>query len=438
MLLLLTTMGMHWVRLIQIGPYTLEAYHLGAMALIVATSCSARGVEGVWRVTRSNIAWLTPLAVYLVFLWPAVSGTPGYSILVRQIYFLITAICVAGYVANASSSRRVVRVGSVLGLLAFVLTLQYSALQTGLSLPRAIADFAGSGNMQALIYRFFRPVFNALARETGELAFGAAIGNAIGTSLLVLASLMLASRMRTVRRMDVAGFVSFIIVLGFAVLMNSRSVLIAGIISVLWSTIVGRLAHGFGSWTELMIGVLLFTMVGTIGILIATNAELGFNAVRDSFSFSDASTEGRLEQFQWAVSLINARPLWGNGYLLMENGLPIHNLFLSAWAYVGLIGFLAVVAFYVVVSLSWLRATVMVLTPRRWGIDWRPGWVIALMILPLFRVWISGGGGHPAYAEWVALGTFFGLLVRNDSSPTNPQDGANARRPAPLPQPIRV
>jgi hypothetical protein len=123
-----------------------------------------------------------------------------------------------------------------------------------------------------------------------------------------------------------------------------------------------------------------------------------------------------LAQYEWAFSLINESPILGHGYALAESGLPIHNLFLSSWSYVGFIGFALVLIFYVSFIWVWLRWVFLVLTkPSYWILAARFEWVAVLPILPLFRVWISGGGGHFTFGEWIALGVFVGLLMRNEA-----------------------
>jgi hypothetical protein len=101
-------------------------------------------------------------------------------------------------------------------------------------------------------------------------------------------------------------------------------------------------------------------------------------------------------------------------------------LFLSAWAYTGYIGFGLIVTFYVCLLYAWTRWLYLALTrPNFWVLGARLEWVAVLPVLPLFRVWVSGGGGHVAFGEWIALGVFFGLLMQNEMNKrqtTGPRD----------------
>ena len=52
--------------------------------------------------------------------------------------------------------------------------------------------------------------------------------------------------------------------------------------------------------------------------------------------------------------------------------------------------------------------------PQRWTLHVAPEWVAALPLCPFFRVWLSGAGGNLFLGEWMAMGTFLGMLFANE------------------------
>jgi O-antigen ligase len=134
----------------------------------------------------------------------------------------------------------------------------------------------------------------------------------------------------------------------------------------------------------------------------------------DRFSFEDQSTASRVQQYEAAVVKIKEHPLIGNGYFELD-GKPIHNLFLSSWVHAGLAAFVLVLAFYLALLGRWLSILLTVITyPERWVIPIAFEWIAPLPILPLFRVWLSGDGGHLFLGEWLALSAFLGIVLAND------------------------
>ena len=80
------------------------------------------------------------------------------------------------------------------------------------------ADFLGSGSFKALIYGFFRPVFNSL-EDGSDLTFVASLTNSIAVSILVLSLCFRAGYRK--RGVDAAGTMVMILTLLLGLLLNA-------------------------------------------------------------------------------------------------------------------------------------------------------------------------------------------------------------------------
>jgi hypothetical protein len=412
MFLCFSLMGIYWLQVIQFGGFSLKAFHIGMLCVIAVTFVSFYGVPSILRVVRYCSPWLFAYFAYMIFLLPAVVGRSGFGLWFRQAFFVTSFLCVAAYFSRAPSPAGKLRCGALCGIVLFLFFTEYSARQISKSLIFAVVDFLGSGNFQALIFKFFRPVFNSL-EDTTELAFGASLTNSIAGALLVL-SVCFRIGYRGPGT-DLLGSVITVSILFLAVLLNARSVVLAALASILIAFTIRLVARGSVSLTEILywiIGLLVLVSVAFVAALQGTSA---VDSIATAFQFADNSAESRVEQYRWALALIEEKPLWGHGYLVADSGLPIHNLFLSSWAYVGFVGFALILVFYVGLLYAWLR-WMYIATMRigYWVLPLRLEWVAVLPVLPLLRVWISGAGGHVASAEWIALAVFIGLVIHND------------------------
>jgi hypothetical protein len=296
----------------------------------------------------------------------------------------------------------------------------------------AVVEFVTTGNFQALTYRFLRPVFNALVESDGDLAFVASVTNAIAVSLFVLLVFFRAGYRGG--GVDATGIAMTGLIILLVLLLNARSVLVVAMVSVLFSAGVRLvIKRGMTALDTIAVGIGILCLLG-VALFLSSGETAAVDSVLSMFTFEDNSTQSRIEQIGWAADLIERNIIAGNGYMETESGLPVHNLFLSSWAYVGLLGFLPVLVFYGGLVVIWARSLWVLMTrPDRWVLRARPEWVCVLPVLPMFRVWVSGGGGHLAFGEWVALGVFIGLTMRNADERRNSQfrlRGLLAVRPA--------
>jgi hypothetical protein len=412
MMLCFALMGIFWVRVVQLGSFSLEAYHVGLLCIIVATVASLSGPASVFQVLIRVAPWFAAYVGYMLFLLPAVMGTNATGLLLKQGLFLVGFLCVAAYFSTSAGSARSLRAGGLLGIGLYLAFTEYSARLIGQSLFGAVSDFLASGSFKALIYGFFRPVFNSL-EDASDPAFVASLTNSISVSLLVLALCYRIGRNR--QGIDVTGIGVMVLAVLFGLLLNSRSVVLAAIACMALAFAFRLVVQRGVSFLE----VLSWCVGGIVAIsailVIALHKPTALDAITTAFTFEDNSAESRLQQYDWALGLIDERILTGFGYVETESGYPIHNLFLSSWAYTGLGGFLLVLTFYGGLVLMWLKWLWRNLTLRGyWKLDVRAEWVAVLPVLPLFRMWISGAGGLPAFGEWIALAIFVGLTMANE------------------------
>jgi hypothetical protein len=413
MLLCFSFMSIYWIRIVQIGKFSVETYHVGLLCIIIATCASLYSPAAIFRVVTYCAPWFIAFLAYLVVLIAAVAGTKATGLITKQALFIVGFVCIAAFFLRTPKPARLLRLGALCGLAFYILVTEYSAHKIGKSLFSAIIDFLASGSFQALIFKFFRPVFNSFANDPNDPDFSAALTNSIAIAVFVLSVAFRIGHSR--RGVDIVGSAVTVAVLFLSLLLNCRSVLLAGVASVAIAFGIRLIAARAVSLTELLYWCLILIAFVGFASVVALHGTSALESVSSVFEFTDDSAASRVNQYTWALGLINEQLFWGHGYVETEGGLPIHDLFLSSWTYVGFIGFALVLVFYIGLVYAWLRWLYFaIIRQNYWVLGARLEWVAVLPVLPLFRMWISGAGGLPAQGEWVALGLFVGLVMRND------------------------
>lgn len=406
----MTLFTLHWPALLQIRGTSLQPYHFGSLFLILAVAFPLQRHVSIVQA----VPWVLPYLFHLLLLTPALIGTSRMSLLNRQIFYIAAFFALASFCLGSRSPAVVLRRGALLGIVSFFLLIEYSARLMGKSLATAVTGFLATGNMKLLLAGFFRPVFNAL-EPPGDMLITSALTNTVGGGLLILA-LCFRAGFRHQRR-DLAGSLIMLLVVMFLLFMNARSTALAALGGMLLATGIKVLRRRGIALGDLVFWGVITTFSAGFAYIAALYGKSIIDTIVTAFTFSDDSTEGRLNQYAWAIALIERSPVGGNGYLPTPSGRAIHNLFLSAWAYGGLFNFILVLMFYGGLLWAWARWLRLIITqPDYWKLDLRPEWVAALPILPLLRVWLSGDAGHLPFSEWAALGIFSGLVIRNEFS----------------------
>ncbi len=410
--ILLAVMSLQWVILAEFGAFTLLVPYLALALVAVCAPLSPQRLRAGAAYVRKNAIWLAALAIYLIIVWPILLDTPAANTSPRQLFYLLCSVGLAAYVATARNLQTLFRVGAALGLVIFAVFTELLARGIGLSWADAIAQFVFSGNLKFVFYSFFTAIFNSLSPDADAMISASRKNDVAGCILVLL--LLFRSGAKNPER-DLAGMAYTAGALVLLVMLNDRSILIAVVGSLLIATAMGARIRSVGNIPLLFgkIAAVLALMVLAVGML---PNEAGFwTALRDRFSFTDYSTEARLNQYGTALMRIEEHPFLGSGYS-EANGHAIHNVFLAAWMYAGLSALFLIVVFYVAVVLRWLSFLLNLATKRGWWVlPLAPEWLAPLLLTPVFRVWISGEGGVLKFAEWVALSIFCGCMLANES-----------------------
>ena len=399
-----------WVTLGTIGPFAIKLPYLMLAGGILYAVSSARRMTASLQFVRQNAIWILPLVIYLAHLTFVLYGSAGQNMPLRQLFYLLGSCALAGSLAVTRDLPSVVRMGAALALGLFILVVEILARTIGLSWIDALVEFVRSGDLHFVVYKFFREVFNSLEANT-DTTVVASQKNGIAVCVLTAALLFRSGSSKPAQ--DKIGMIVLGLALILLFLLNTRSVLIVAGVSLLMALAIHSVMRPANVSSLVLKGLMAFALV--VVAVGYTNLEgPAVGTMSDRMAFEDRSTASRLEQYQVALKKIGDQPVVGNGYFELD-GRPIHNLFLSSWVQAGLPAFLLVVAFYLALLGRWLSLVwTIAKTPKRWVIPVAFEWIAPLPILPLFRVWISGDGGHLFLGEWIALSAFFGMVLAND------------------------
>jgi hypothetical protein len=402
-------MCIQWVVLAQSGPYTLKVPYV-ALALVIAFAASnmRRVRAAVWTV-RQNWPWLLPFLLYMVLLSTVLFGSGVRNPGPRQFLYILGCVGIAASLAAATKASTILRTGGALAVILFVVVVELMARKLGLSWADAVRAFLTSGDLHFIVFSFLRPVFNSLD-PTGDVTFVASQKNAIAACLLVSTLLFRSAWPKPSR--DWVGWAHMGAVLFLLLMLNTRSVLIAAALGIMLAMSLRTFLRSEPTHWLLLKGlVALAAVIVAMGYIEASPVS---DLMTDRFAFDDASAAARELQYSVALQKIADSPILGSGYQVV-NGYVIHNLFLSAWVNAGILAFLLVLCFYLLLIARWLGFIwALVRRPEDWVLPLAPEWIAPLPLLPLFRVWISGDGGNPFLGEWIALGCFAGLVLAND------------------------
>lgn len=409
--ILLATICIQWVVLAEVGNYSLHVPYLALGTVVLYAFTSRNRLAASLLYVRRNAIWTSALVIYFIILAAVLSGSAGENMPPRQLFYLVCGIAFAACIATAQNLSMIFRIGSGLGLLLFVIFVEILARSIGLSWIDAITRFLQSGNLQFVIYSFFRAVFNSID-PTRDVAFSSSTKNTIASCVLVLGLLFRSGSANPQR--DVIGMAVIGVALGLLVLLNTRSVLITAGGSLFLATAIGAMTRNAQNTVLLILKLLGLLALVVVAVQLSAGDSAVSATLGDRFAFDDYSSAARMDQYRTALDRIQQHPFRGSGYFEV-GGLPIHNIFLSSWMYAGLVAFLLVVVFYVTVLVRWLVFLVTVVTtPGRWVLPLAVEWVAPLPLLPLFRVWLSGDSGHFAIGEWIAISAFFGCCLANE------------------------
>ena len=408
--LLLASICAEWFAVTEAGPFTIKLPYAALFLVILYAMTSARRINSCLVFARQNVAWIIPFLIYMLLLSGALYGSPAQNTAPRQVFYFVGSIALGGTLAAAPNPKTLCRLGAGLAIVVFMGVVEIAAHRLGLSWTDAIKQFVTSGDLHFVVYTFLKTVFSSL--NSNDVNLATSVKNAIAVCILVSGLVFRSASSRPTR--DFVGMGHMAVVLGLMVLLDTRSVIIAGGGGILLAIGLKAINHT-GSGAAIL-GVKALAVVAAMIMVIGfTNSGAVTGLMADRFSFEDTSAEARVEQYTVAMDRIEQHPWKGSGYYLID-GYPVHNLFLSAWMNAGILAFLTALAFYLVLVARWVSFVWMLITqPKRWDLPLAPEWVAALPLCPFFRVWLSGAGGNLFLGEWVAMGIFLGLLFANET-----------------------
>ncbi|MGH6880074.1 MAG: O-antigen ligase family protein, partial [Hypericibacter sp.] len=326
--------------------------------------------------------------------------------------FFIIYFCLFRAVLGGSNFKYYL--GAGLAIIVFFLALGISATIGGADLGVAWSGLVGGGSFYGFNRVFTRAIFissgfqSALSSEQFT-EYSTSIKNELSSCVVVLYAIMRSLRdfrstlWSRVFESACFGIVAIVVVLSF-----SRSAFL-----------------GFGLALSVSFAVSILssrspidrTFLAALGFLIAVAAIAVLSNVGPVLlsSFEDSTSyEERLEQFNTAVHIIDANIWSGTGTNVDIGGHDIHNLFLATWAKSGFFPFLAVLLAYLLLLGTWLGTLVKTITVRNfWRLAGDPGWVFAIPIVPLLRVYLSGKGGTFSVSMWLGTAAFLAFIVAN-------------------------
>lgn len=408
--LMLASICIQWVVLASVGNYTVKLPYFALAVIIVYAALDSRRVTACLMFIRQNAAWILTFILYAILLTASVFGSPAQNVGVRQLFYLAGCIAFAGSLAAARNISGILRLGSALAVVLFILVVEITARGIGMSWVDAVSEFVSSGNLRFVVFDFLREVFNA-ANPEDDVNFVTSQKNAIAVCVLICGLLFRSASTRPWR--DVTGMAFLGLVAFLLLMLNTRSVIIVGGASVLLAIALRVLAGQSHNMPFLALKGLATIAAAAMFFMLSEPSPVS-DLIADRFSFDDNSTGARVLQADVALERIAQHPLTGSGFHEV-GGYQVHNLFLNAWMNAGIIAFLLVVSFYLILVGRWVAFVWnLVRHPERWVLPLAPEWVAPLPLLPFFRVWLSGDGGNLFLGEWVAVAAFLGLILAND------------------------
>jgi len=295
--------------------------------------------------------------------------------------------------------------GTLAGTSVFFIVSWITLAQRGVDMFQTIYDALRTGNANLLQFKIFLNLFNEDVSSADKV--GAALRHT--TMGFMFVSLLTGIYFVSEHGRRLA-WLTIMLALAALLLSVSRSQLIA--VGLACFPIIVSRARASGGFLFL-IAVLAYVSAFFL-IFIADSSGL-MNIIDERFS--GFGEDGRIPMFEAAMSEINKRPIfgYGAGAEVAYGGraaIAVHNLILAAWHQAGLLGVVSSLAF----TISLLAVYCSTLISARGNVGLLA--VAGLLVLPIFRSQVSGGGNY-TLPEWFAIAVAFVLLHRHRSELTS-------------------
>lgn len=381
--------------------------------------------------------------LYLVFsaisiFWSNETLT-AIQITVKNAVYFICFLVITVLIAKLVQRRIFVPVAGVAALFsitAFIVYFFSVFLSLGRNLFEEYYRAFVTIDIHKIMFDFYPVLFNIpLIGANDDITFLTSLRNSV-VSGFVLDFILLAIWIGSVKKpiVKIAGAIGIIASAAIILTSISRSNIVS-LGAVLFLVIVlhirfsqnGNHGKAIGKKTYiigLVIAILLLVvvLVSTGGIF--NNEQLISSPLNVLLThFNSILDNPRVVMYNNALLSINERVLFGYGIgKVIEDGAGnysrVHNLFLASWVESGLAGFLLSTAWYISIVFYLFNE---IRNFSLWESTIPKEWVMALPILPLFRVLVSGGGGFTLY-EWLFLAVFFGIILGGEQLNKNKAD----------------
>jgi O-antigen ligase len=392
----LATSTLRWFTVMNFGTVSLEPVHIALLFLVLYFGISARALNDASRLlSYAPIFWAVYTAYLLlsfVFLLRKGVNPAIVALLPQLLYvpaFFIIYFALVRALLDGSSLKYYV--GAGVAVVVLFLVLGGSAAIGGADLGAAWSNLVGGGSFYGFNRVFTKVIFNgsdlqAPVASEQFIEYSTSIKNELGSCAVVLYAMM--RSLRDFRQtwwskafeLLCFGIVGAVVLLSFS---RSAFLSLALVLSISFAVSIfsGRssVERSFITGTGFVVVALVIAALSNIGPLLLESFE-------DTTSYDE-----RLDQFNAAVQIINANIWWGTGANILVGGHDVHNLFLATWSKSGFFPFLAALLAYLFLLGAWIRTAVKTMTVRSfWHLAGDPGWVFAIPIVPLLRVYLSG------------------------------------------------
>ncbi|SIO11873.1 O-antigen ligase family protein [Vannielia litorea] len=403
---------LQWITLADVG-LTLKPVHIPFFALAIIGWLHA----GSRRVERAEIRSVAPFAMFyscyiaLMLLSAFYNGTGFIYVMKLLVYFLASAgFFFALLRIGRQQALSAVMTGGLLSAVLFFAVASITLQLRGINIFAVVGSAVQSGNPSFLQFMIFRNVFNAPG-VSSEDAVGVALRHTSLGFIFIGGVVALAASRGS--RLAAAGAMFSILIILVSV---SRSLILAYAIALIPAGLALLRGHprGFAALT-LGAGLILITL------FIVLQPDLGGIGTILSERFGSFDEDGRVGMYGYALNEINNRAFlgYGPGYEFEHGSAKTHqahNIFLGAWMQGGYLCLLTAIGFMASLMFMYFRSMLLTFGSVQNVL------LLGLLVLPLFRSQLSGGGGNFTLAEWICIAVAVAIAVPSAHRPKHLQD----------------
>lgn len=383
-LFLVSTSGIKWIPIIQLGGYALELHNTGSIAGIIATLIIAL-------LKKRFVLPKEFLTIFIVLLFVAVFGIFRVGKISDNVIVSLPALLGALVIVQISPFK-VIKRYYYLSFLVLILTLFFSAKFSGADFFNGLLGYLASFNRNEFVFQTLRPIFNAFVNVKDEIIYNGSLVNHLASGFylfFVISSGFIISRTHKFKDLIIATFSFFLIFSLF-----SSSVLGATLAAIAIALFFAFMQVHSRVW--LLIGFLFVILIVPLVLpWIISYLSTGVSGETNSINTRAAQNSAALDS-------ISNNLITGGG-TISQGGHGLHNLPLFAWTEGGVLGFLTVMVLYVFCIASIING-LKYLAKNKDEFRFEAFLLATLPIFIIIRSLFGGGGGLPGSSEAVALG----------------------------------